>query len=78
MAFKGLVKFREDKCKGCELCVSACPKKIIKLRESAINALGYRTVGIDDMEACAACANCALMCPDGAIAVYKANQEGQK
>lgn len=68
---KCLVKFDGERCKGCELCVDACPKKIITIDDGAINAKGYRPARVTDMEQCIGCANCALMCPDGAVSVYK-------
>ncbi len=64
------VTFREDICKGCGLCVTACPKKIVKLGDK-LNAKGYRTAGITDQSACIACAFCATMCPDCVITVEK-------
>ncbi|MCL1809404.1 MAG: 4Fe-4S dicluster domain-containing protein [Clostridiales bacterium] len=72
MAFKGIVKFDEDRCKGCELCASACPKKIIGM-SGHVNSMGYHPAGVDKMDECIACASCALMCPDGAIKVFKEN-----
>ena len=71
----GFVKINENRCKGCELCVSACPKGIIKISETAVNALGYHPAGIEWMDECIACANCAVMCPDGAISVYREKRE---
>jgi len=76
MATKGLVKFRKDKCKGCELCITVCPKKIIA-SETSVNAMGYHPVGQAEPDKCVGCANCAIMCPDGVISVYKTSQEGQ-
>jgi 2-oxoglutarate ferredoxin oxidoreductase subunit delta len=38
---KGRVSFNEDTCKGCGLCVSVCPVKILKLDTSRVNAIGY-------------------------------------
>ncbi|HBR31645.1 MAG TPA: 2-oxoacid:acceptor oxidoreductase, partial [Clostridiales bacterium] len=35
------VTFKSDLCKGCGLCVEACPKKIVLLDEKEINAKGY-------------------------------------
>ena len=64
------VTFKEDMCKGCGLCVSACPKKIVKLSDK-LNAKGYRIAGITDQSACIACAFCATMCPDCVITVEK-------
>jgi len=67
---KGILKFNADKCKGCGLCIKYCPKKILGLDTSVVNALGYHPVGLLDPEACVGCATCALMCPDGVINVY--------
>ena len=71
MAAKGIVKFREDRCKGCELCISVCPKKILAIRMDVVNKQGYHPAGIVDTDACVGCATCALMCPDGVINVYQ-------
>lgn len=57
-------------CKGCRLCVDACPRGLIELDES-INALGDRYVRQRDDKDCNGCALCAVMCPDSAISVYK-------
>ena len=67
---KGKLVFRADRCKGCELCVMACPKKILKLDEINVNRKGNHPVTVIDEDACIACASCALMCPDGIINVY--------
>ena len=34
--------FRQDRCKGCGLCVTACPKHILAL-EGGANVKGYET-----------------------------------
>jgi 2-oxoglutarate ferredoxin oxidoreductase subunit delta len=58
-------------CKGCELCVESCPKKIISIGKSP-NGQGYFTaVWVDENKACTGCALCAEMCPDIAIEVFK-------
>lgn len=67
---KGIVKFKEEKCKGCELCVSVCPVKILALHETKINAKGFRPACVLEPEKCIGCANCAMICPDGVISVY--------
>ena len=69
------VSFNRDKCKGCELCVSACPKKILSLDKS-VNAKGYRPAGITDEGACIGCQSCAMMCPDLCISIYEL-EEGE-
>ena len=61
-----------ERCKGCRLCISFCPKKIIGLA-SDINQSGQTpaTVIREKAHECTGCALCALMCPDAAISVYR-------
>ncbi len=68
---KGRVTFDENICKGCGLCVSVCPTKIISLDENKINTKGYHPATIIDKDKCIACASCAQMCPDVAITVER-------
>jgi len=56
-------------CKGCALCVDECPKKIISLSKTEINAMGYQFACIDKIQDCIGCAFCAMICPDCAIKV---------
>ena len=70
------VLFNRDKCKGCELCVSFCPKKLLAL-DTQVNAKGYHPAGITNQEECIGCASCALMCPDCCITIYEL-EEGDK
>ena len=66
------VVFNEERCKGCELCISACPKKIVRLA-NRFNSKGYRPAEVaeQDQSQCIGCAFCARMCPDVVIEVYK-------
>jgi 2-oxoglutarate ferredoxin oxidoreductase subunit delta len=59
-----------DRCKGCSLCVAACPKEILQLDVSVVNALGYHPVRLIDAAACTSCALCARVCPDAVFAVF--------
>ena len=65
------VTFQIDRCKGCGLCVSACPKGILELAKDVINQKGHNPVRITEPEQCIACAFCARMCPDAVIRVEK-------
>ncbi|MFH1481693.1 MAG: 4Fe-4S binding protein [Pseudomonadota bacterium] len=65
-----LVKFRKERCKGCGLCVTACPKKILRIG-SRINRSGYPIAEITDNQQCTGCTFCAEMCPDVVISVFR-------
>ena len=65
------VSFNEERCKGCGLCVTACPKGIVSLAKEKINAKGYHPAGVIEQEKCIGCASCALMCPDTVITVER-------
>lgn len=58
-----------EACKGCALCTTACPKKIVEISHEKLNAKGYYTAVCIDDDACIACAMCAMMCPDCAITI---------
>lgn len=61
----------EDVCKGCALCVEACPKSIMIIDLEKLNSKGYNPAVCCDSEKCIACAMCGIMCPDSAIIVEK-------
>jgi 2-oxoglutarate ferredoxin oxidoreductase subunit delta len=64
------VEFNEERCKGCELCINVCPKKIIHLA-GRFNSKGFSPAEVTDQNQCIGCAFCARMCPDVVIEVYK-------
>lgn len=68
---KGKVRFDVDKCKGCGLCTTGCPVKIVVMDKTRLNAKGYHPATVHEMEKCIGCANCATMCPDGVITVER-------
>lgn len=57
-------------CKGCEVCIASCPFSVIFM-SGEVNSKGYHfAVKVNDE--CTGCMNCALVCPDGVITVYRA------
>lgn len=66
---RGVLELNINYCKGCELCVSVCPKQILAISETDVNDMGYHPISLTSPELCTGCAVCALMCPDGVIRV---------
>ena len=64
-------KLNFDRCKGCELCTTACPKGIVVMQREKLNKEGFPTAVCTDQNACTACALCAVMCPDCVIEISK-------
>lgn len=67
---KGKVKIDEERCKGCYLCVRACPFKVLEA-STEMNSSGVHPVLFKYTEKCTACASCYRVCPDAAIEVYE-------
>ncbi|MBR5011496.1 MAG: 4Fe-4S binding protein, partial [Clostridia bacterium] len=57
------VTFNTDWCKGCGLCVDACPKGCLAIVQDTINKKGYSPTVMTNEAACIGCAFCATMCP---------------
>jgi len=67
---RGAIVVDSERCKGCELCVGACPSSVIRLSRD-VNGKGYHYAYMEVPQACTGCVNCALVCPDTVITVYK-------
>ena len=67
---KGAIVVNTERCKGCNLCVVACPTHTIALTTHEVNAKGYKFCH-DTLDACIGCDACATVCPDGCITVYR-------
>lgn len=70
MANKGKPEIDRERCKGCGLCIRACPMKVLSLDGTA-NSWGYYPSKVVAGEKCIACGNCYAVCPDVAITIYK-------
>ncbi len=67
---RGAIEVDIPTCKGCNLCVVACPTQVINLHKE-VNSKGYNYAYMENPEACTGCSNCALVCPDSCITVYR-------
>ena len=76
---KGVVVVNTERCKGCNLCVVACPLKVLALTPLAltpkVNQKGYNYVQQVVEDTCNGCSSCAIVCPDGCLTVYRAKCE---
>ena len=78
---KGQINIDRERCKGCELCMTVCPKKKIGISKK-LNTKGYYpaefsgdTPQDSDKTGCTGCSLCAIICPDVAIEVYREDKE---
>lgn len=68
---RGTILIDENRCKGCELCIGACPKGVIHLADY-FTPRGYQPAQLADPQGqCTGCLMCAVVCPDVAITVYR-------
>ena len=70
---KGAIVVDSERCKGCEVCVAACPTDVIRMA-AEVNGKGYHFAYMEYPENCTGCTNCAVVCPDGAISVYRVKE----
>ena len=72
---RGRIRIDAERCKGCGLCVAACPKGDIRLAAET-DWRGIHVARSGDHERCTACGACYVVCPDVAITVCKENPPG--
>ncbi len=70
MPLKGWIEVNDLYCKGCELCVAACPQNVLALDMEHLTPKGYHPARLV-AEGCTGCNICAIVCPDAAITVYR-------
>jgi 2-oxoglutarate ferredoxin oxidoreductase subunit delta len=65
---RGTVTIAVDHCKGCELCIPACPPRVLTM-SSEVNRLGYHFPHLHP--GCTGCAACLYVCPDFVFEVFR-------
>ncbi len=67
---RGTVKIDRERCKGCYLCVRACPFKVLEA-DQQMNSSGIYPSFFKHADKCTACASCYQVCPDVCLAVFE-------
>ena len=65
----GTVVIDAEACKGCDLCIDACPRDVLVMTTHEVNTRGYRYPQL--LPGCIACKACAQICPDFVFQVYR-------
>jgi NAD-dependent dihydropyrimidine dehydrogenase PreA subunit len=72
---EGKVVIDNDRCKGCGLCVVACPVHSLRLT-THLNRLGYHPVQFLPDTGCTGCGVCFYACPEpAALSVLLAQED---
>jgi 2-oxoglutarate ferredoxin oxidoreductase subunit delta len=65
---RGTVAIDVATCKGCELCITACPPDVLTMT-TQVNHLGYHYPQLHP--GCTGCAACLFVCPDFCFEVFR-------
>ncbi len=67
---RGMVRTNSLECKGCGLCVEACPPRVLSLAPE-LNRYGFHTA-VYSGHGCSGCGICFFVCPEpGGITVLR-------
>ena len=66
---RGTVVIDTEACKGCDLCIDACPPRVLVMTEHEVNTRGYRFPLL--LAGCTGCKACSQICPDFCFQVFK-------
>lgn len=68
---RGAVTIDIEACKGCELCITACPPRVLEM-STDVNELGVHYPLLHP--GCTGCAACLMVCPDFCFEVFRFEQ----
>lgn len=63
-----------NRCKGCGLCITVCPKKVLEI-STDVNTKGYFPAYQVRPGDCIHCTACCMICPDVAITITETAEE---
>jgi 2-oxoglutarate ferredoxin oxidoreductase subunit delta len=66
---RGTLVIDVEACKGCELCIAACPPQVLRMTTDVVNVRGYQYPEL--LPGCTGCKACSQICPDFCFQVYK-------
>jgi 2-oxoglutarate ferredoxin oxidoreductase subunit delta len=66
---RGTLVIDVEACKGCDLCIDACPPGVLVMTTHQVNTRGYRYPEL--LPGCTGCKACSQVCPDFVFQVYK-------
>lgn len=64
------VVINADHCKACGLCIEFCPRDVLGFAAGR-NSAGFHPAEPQDEQSCIGCRQCAMMCPDACIEIYR-------
>ncbi len=65
---RGTLVIATNRCKGCELCIPACPPQVLEMSQEK-NAIGFAYPELSP--GCTGCRACLMVCPDFCFEVYR-------
>jgi 2-oxoglutarate ferredoxin oxidoreductase subunit delta len=66
---RGTLVIDVEACKGCDLCIDACPPRVLEMTTTDVNDRGHRYPQL--LPGCIACLACVRICPDFVFQVYR-------
>jgi 2-oxoglutarate ferredoxin oxidoreductase subunit delta len=66
---RGTLVIDVEACKGCDLCIEACPPNVLVMTTHEVNTRGYRYPEL--LPGCTGCQACSQVCPDFVFQVFK-------